>query len=185
MLKHRARVAIVLAVLVLLVAPSLLLARSQRRAATKASVLGTWFARITIPPNPLFQNTEDLVMLEFITFGPEGGLVATANFPVFKVPINGRLRKALVSVSHSAYRVRNSGLIQGTNWRFLNSTKNGSFLGFMKNIVEFDMVSSAELQGRFYLELLNPDLSPMELNGTPAILSSSVYAVRVPVETFP
>lgn len=178
MAKRTMSVAVLLTLVMVAGAPD----TATARAAVKAkSILGTWMAEITIPPNPL-SGLQGEVLVELITFTKNGGLVATANNPVFPVPVGGKVKKALLSVSHSSWRTRGS-LVQGTNWRFINNKNNGDFLGFMKNRVELELVAPGMLQGRGSVELLNPDLTFMELNGVQAILPTQVRAYRVPVET--
>jgi hypothetical protein len=162
--------------------PGTLTAREQAPAINTKQLLGTWAAQIIIPPNPLMGNMQEVILFEYITFTKNGGLVATANFPYFPVPVGGKIKTAIVSVSHSSWRLK-GGVVQGTNWRFLNSKKNGNFWGFMKNRVELHSSGPDSVEGLYFLELFTPALTPMRLGDSPAVLGPGVVrAVKVPVE---
>lgn len=148
-------------------------------------IAGTWMAQIAVPPTPWVGNTEVVIVPEMVTFMKYGGVITTPSLPLLPFPTPEGVVPAQVSTGHANWERVGVGRIQTTNWRFLTHPISGELVGFVKIYVEFRLASAGEMTGSGILEVLYPDLTPVEFMGEPMALVAEILMSRVPVETLP
>ena len=148
-------------------------------------IAGTWMAHIAVPPTPWLGNAEEVIMPEMVTLTKDGCAIVTSSHTFFPFPTQDGVILARLSVGHANWERVGARRLQTTNWRFLTHAMTGEFLGFVKIYVEFHLTSAGEMTGSGFVEVLYPDLTPVEIMGVPMNLRAEILMTRVPVEPLP
>lgn len=150
-----------------------------------AKIPGTWLFVIDVPASE-FTGGEALQVPELVTFGKGGGVVVSSAMTSFLFPRNGNLndmRPVLMGTGHANWRKQGSGFVT-TNYRCLNRIRNGMLEGFVKIYVESDACGGDLCTGRWFADLLYPNLEPV-IPGNDLVIEGTWVATRLQVERIP
>ncbi len=137
-------------------------------------------------PESAFTGGQALQVPELATFGKGGGVVVSSAMTGFLFPRNGNmnnLRPVLMGAGHANWKKVGGGF-RTTNLRCLNHPRTGMLEGFLKIYVEADSCSGQICTGRWFGDLLYPNLEPV-IPGDEIVVQGTWMATKLPVEPMP
>ena len=173
--KKLLRASLLLAVGCLLLGPSVLGA-----GATPRKMNGTWLALVEVTLAP--GQTE--ILPELVTYSTSGTSIASTGFPPMPLPFDQGPFTATIKVGQGNWVFR-GGMFKGAQLRFVTDLNTGMPMGYTKLITEWHLVNRNAAEGSYRAEILQPDMSPYTIGGTPVVFEGAFEMFRLPIESLP
>ena len=178
------RVAVILTIICLIVGPSALFAGQPDGKAAPKKMNGTWSSIVTVPPNDVLGNPDDVYLPEMDTFSTSGTVITSA---LGFMPLNLDKGFFLVSVGigQGNWKMAGGHRFVMTQWRFLTDLDSGQPFGYMKIVAEWRLVDKNLAFGEYEVHILKLDTTPFNSGGVPAVVGGPFEMERLHIEYLP
>jgi hypothetical protein len=180
------RFAVMLTIICLIAGSSALAAGQSEGKATPKKMNGTWSSIVTVPPNDILGNEDDLDLPELDTFSTAGTAITSAAASVLPLDLDQGFHLAAVGLGQGNWKFVGRHRFVMTQWRFLTDTNSGEPFGYIKVIAEWTLVNRNLAAGEYEVQILALDMmTPFTSDGTPAAVSGPFTMWRLPIERLP
>ena len=181
------RVAVILTIICLVAGPSALFAGQSDGKAAPKKMNGTWSSIVTVPPNPIMGNTEDVNLPEMDTFSTSGTVITSIAAPIMWLTLDQvGTRLTLFGIGQGTWKMAGGHRYVSTQWRFLTDMNTGEPFGYLKIVVEWGLVDNNYAAGEYEVQLLALDMETLFTSGgVPAVIDGPFQMSRLPIEYLP
>jgi len=180
------RVAVILAIICLIAGSSALVAGQSEGKATPKKMNGTWSSIVTVPPNDILGNVEDLDLPELDTFSTAGTVITSAGASVLPLELDQGFFLASVGIGQGSWKFGGGHRFIMTQWRFLTDMSSGEPFGYIKVLAEWKLVNKNLAFGEYEVQMLALDMvTPFTSGGVPATVGGPFAMWRLPIEHLP
>ena len=146
--------------------------------ATPRKMNGTWFALVEMSGAPV-------PLPELLTFSTSGISIASNGFPPMPFDFDDfDPFMAVIKIGQGNWTFR-AGKFKGTQLRFVTDLNTGMPIGYTKLIAEWYLLNRNAAEGSYRAEILQPDMSPYTIGGTPVVFEGAFEMFRLPIESLP
>jgi len=185
-LDRMSRVAVMLTIICLIAGSSALAVGQSEGKATPKKMNGTWSSIVTVPPNDILGNEDDLDLPELDTFSTAGTAITSAAASVMPLDLDQGFYLAAVGLGQGNWKFVGGHRFVMTQWRFLTDTNSGEPFGYIKVIAEWTLVNRNLAAGEYEVQILALDMmTPFTSDGTPAAVGGPFTMWRLPIERLP
>jgi hypothetical protein len=183
------RIAVILTIICLIAGSSALVAGQSEGKATPKKMNGTWSSIVTIPPNDILGNAEDLDLPELDTFSTSGTVVTSSGASVMLLTLDQGGQEeflAAVGIGQGTWKFVGGHRFVMTQWRFLTDFESGKPFGYIKVLSKWRLVNKNLAAGEYEVQMLALDMmTPLTFGGVPVVIGGPFAMWRLPIERLP
>lgn len=177
---------LIVAIVFLIAGPSALLAGQPGGAPAPKKLNGTWTSVVTVPPNDILANEEDVFLPELDTFSTSGTVITSAAASVLPLTLDEGFFLASVGIGQGNWKMTSGNHFVMTQWRFLTDLNTGEPFGYVKIIAEMGLQGRDYFSGEYEVHLLGLDMmTPLNSGGVPAVIGGPFEGWRLPIDHLP
>ena len=184
-------VTVVVTIICLIAGSAALVAAQSEGNATPKKMNGTWSSIVTVPPNDILGNEEDLDLPELDTFSTSGTVITSTAASVMPLELDDGAGGSItylasVGIGQGNWKFIGRHRFVMTQWRFLTDMDTGQPFGYIKVLAEWELENKNFATGRYEVQILELDMmTPFTSGDVPAVVSGPFTMWRLPIKRLP
>jgi hypothetical protein len=178
------QIVIAVTILCLVLGESALFA-GQPQGPNSRKMRGTWSSLVVVPPNDILGNTEPVFLPELDTFTHSRTSITSSSATILPVETDQGSFLTATGIGQGNWKFEGGRFI-ATQWRFISDVSNGQPLGYLRMLVEWQLLDNNSGEGSYRVEIFQLDMTtPYTSGGSPIMIEGPFTIWRLPIEPLP